>query len=226
MTSPVGRGLGVGILLVTAWACGGSTAASNDAGSDGARSSSSGGSGGGSSGGSSGGSGSSSGGRVPVNHRPSDAQCAMPAPAGDCTFNNPGAACHSDADCSDAGANGRCIVPNGPPTCFCTSDACTGDAQCKAGQACACHGSAYTGGAGNTCTPGNCRIDADCSSGSYCSPSAAPNTCGGLSGFYCHTSKDQCTDDADCTNSSPGTMCIYSPGDGFWSCQTSGLCAG
>ena len=163
---------------------------------------------------------------MPVNHRPSDAQCMTTAPAGDCSFNNPGASCHSDADCSEAGPNGRCVVANGPPTCFCTSDSCTGDTACMMGQTCACHGSAYTAGLGNTCAPGNCRVDADCGHGGYCSPSAATNTCGTLSGYYCHTPKDQCTNDSDCGTSQQGTMCIYSPSTGSWSCQQSGLCAG
>jgi len=163
---------------------------------------------------------------VPVNHRPSDAQCMTTAPAGDCSFNNPGASCHSDADCSEAGPNGRCVVPNGPPTCFCTSDSCAGDTACMMGQTCACHGSAYAAGLGNTCMPGDCRVDADCGAGGYCSPSAATNTCGTLSGYYCHTPKDQCTNDSDCATSQQGTMCIYSPGTGSWSCQQSGLCAG
>jgi hypothetical protein len=231
---PTALALGVGVVVLGAWACGGTTAVSNDAGADGASSSSSGGSSGGSggsSGGSSSGSGSgsgssSSGGHVPVNHRPSDAQCTTTAPPGDCSFDNPGAACHSDADCSEAGSSGRCIVPNGPPTCFCTWDSCTGDSECKTGQTCACHGSAYTAGVGNTCAPGNCRVDADCGSGGYCSPSAATNTCGTLSGYYCHTPKDQCTNDSDCGSSAPGNMCIYSPSTGYWSCQQSGLCAG
>jgi hypothetical protein len=210
--------LGVGAVLVGVWACGGTTAGGADAGSDAASSSGSGGSSGSGSG-----SGSSSGGLPPVNHRPSDSQCNTTAPPGDCTFANPGAACHGDADCADAGPNGRCVVPNGPPTCFCTWDRCAGDATCPTGQTCACHGSAYNG-VGNACVPGNCRLDSDCGPGGYCSPTAATNTCGALSGYYCHTPKDQCLNDSDC-NSSAG-LCIYSPTDGFWSCQQSGFCGG
>lgn len=221
----ISTALGVGVVVLVAWACGGSTRATSDAGADGASSSSSGATSSGGSGSGSG-SGSSSGGeRVPVNHRSSDAQCMTTAPPGDCTFDNPGSPCHADADCSEAGPSGRCIVANGPPTCFCTWDSCTGDSDCKTGQTCACHGSAYTAGAGNTCTPGNCRVDADCGQGGYCSPSAGTNTCGTLSGYYCHTPKDQCTNDSDCgSTSTPANMCIYSPTAGYWSCQQSGLC--
>ena len=215
----IARSLAVGAVLLAAWACGGVTTPPTDAGADGTSSSSSGGSSGGGSG-----SGSGSGGGVPVNHRASDAQCMTPAPAGNCSFANPGAPCHADADCSEAGPSGRCVVANGPPTCFCTSDACSGDADCPTGQTCACHGSAYTAGMGNTCMPGNCRVDADCGPGGYCSPSASTSTCGTVSGYYCHTPNDQCTNDTDCAASQPGTMCIYSPGAGFWSCQPSGLC--
>ncbi len=214
---PAGLMLGVAV-VVGAWACGGTTARSADAGADGSSS--------GGSSGSSSGSGSSGGGRAPVNHRPDDAQCATSAPPGSCNFNNPGAPCHSDADCAEAGPSGRCVVANGPPTCFCTWDVCTGDSECKTGQTCACHGSPYTLGSGNACTPGNCRIDADCGAGGYCSPSAGPMSCGGLVGYYCHTAKDRCIDDADCASSSSGSMCIYSPTDGTWSCQPSGYCAG
>lgn len=224
-----GKTAGIAFVLgmVAVVACGGATSVPGDAGSDGTSTSSSGGSSGGSSSGSSGSSsGSSSDGGVPTNHRPSDAQCGLAAPPGDCTFDNPGAACHSDADCSDAGPNGRCIAANGPPTCSCTWDTCAGDTDCSAGQTCACHGSPYSDGVGNTCVPGNCRIDSDCGPGGYCSPSAGPSTCGSLSGYYCHTPKDQCLDDTDCSSSTAGNMCIYSPSDGFWTCQQSGACAG
>jgi Cys-rich repeat protein len=209
--------LGVTVVLLGAWACGGATTSPADAGADGASSSSSGGS---SSGGSS-----SGGTRVPLNHRPNDAQCMMPAPPGDCTFNNPGAPCHNDADCADAGPNGRCVTPNGPPTCMCTWDACAGDAECQSGMTCGCHGSPYQSD-GNACVPGNCRVDSDCGAGEYCSPSAGANTCGVLSGYYCHTSKDKCVDDADCKSSMPGTLCIFTATDGFWSCQQSLACGG
>jgi hypothetical protein len=36
------------------------------------------------------------------------------------------------------------------------------DTDCAAGQACACHGSTYTFGAGSTCIQGNCPVDSDC----------------------------------------------------------------
>lgn len=98
------------------------------------------------------------------------------------------------------------------------------DTDCATGLTCACHGSPYTHGAGNTCVPGNCRVDADCGSGGYCSPSDAPMSCGALGGYYCHTAADQCIDDTDCPSSQGPQVCAYSTSTGRWECQMQGLC--
>ena len=214
---------------IAAPACGGSTTnASADAGPDGASASD--GTGGDSSGSSSGGSGSSSGasssssgsgsssgassssssggGRVPVNHRPSDAQCQTMPAAGDCSGSLPDSspACVTDSQCT-SGKNGRCVEGGGgiAHDCSCTYDACTHDADCGAGETCACHGSTYTGDSGNRCVTGDCRVDSDCGAGGYCSPSSTLAMCGGFSvaGYYCHTAADTCTDDADCSSTAP-----------------------
>ena len=170
-------------------------------------------------------------GRVPLNHRPSSAQCSTPAPPGDCAGPYPdGGGCASDSDCSEAGANGRCINRGGGPAapCACTDDKCSDDTDCPGGQTCACHGAPYTGGSGTACVKGNCRIDADCGPEGYCSPSATTALCGdSLAGYYCHTAADLCIDDGDCPESatvvgSPG--CVYSATDSRWECLVLPVC--
>jgi hypothetical protein len=160
---------------------------------------------------------------IPINHRPSDAQCATTASPGDCSFNNLGdpSMCSSDSMCT-TGTNPRCVVlQGGIPDCQCTSDTCQHDTDCPMGQLCACHGSAFLA-TGNTCYPGNCRIDGDCGTNGYCSPSAGTTGCGGLVGYYCHTADDTCTDDNDC-NAALGVLCEFTTN--HWSCQNANFCA-
>ncbi len=228
---------GAWVFLATATtllACGGATVVtgSGDGGSSSRSSGSSSGSGGGSSTGSSGTSSSSGGSstRVPAQHRPSDSQCSMPAPAGDCyAAGPPPGGCATDSQCTDAGTNGRCINPGGGPAgdCFCTYDACVQDTDCPSGETCACHGAPYTDFHGNTCVTGNCRTDADCG-GEYCSPSSLTGICGdSLAGYYCHTSRDLCVDDIDCqgSNDLPGPpSCLYSTTDSRWECVGVDVC--
>jgi Cys-rich repeat protein len=97
------------------------------------------------------------------------------------------------------------------------------DTDCAAGQACACHGSAYTS-TGNTCLAGDCRVDSDCGAGGYCSPAYNTASCGGLLGYFCHTAKDQCIDDSDCSTSSGLQVCTYSKTSGTWQCAARLLC--
>jgi len=171
-------------------------------------------------------------GRVPTNHRASDIECTQAAPAGTCPCNGNCATstypsqwtCSSDGDCGDGGMNGRCTGSFGPAGCGCTYDSCAGDSDCPSGQTCACHGSPYTYGLGNTCVPGNCRVDSDCGTGGYCSPSpAVPCSdgpyfyCMGL-GYYCHTPRDQCVDDSDCQGVN-FPSCVYEPSAGYWKCE-------
>jgi hypothetical protein len=162
-------------------------------------------------------------GRVPTYHRPDDSQCSQPAAAGDCTISGGTLTCHSDAECT-TGTNGRCIESGGGAiTCLCTYDTCTHDTDCPTGDLCACHGSAFTGGAGNTCKPGNCRVDSDCGPGGYCSPSHGTTGCGGLTGYYCHTTADTCVDDTDCSGSG-ADVCAWSMSATHWECQQQQLC--
>lgn len=203
---------------------GGSSSGSGS--SSGASSSGSGGSSSSSGSGSS--SGSSSGGVAPVNHRPDDSQCLTQAPPGDCTFggSSGGPNCSSDAQCVDAGVNGRCVTNNGGAAfCYCTSDSCADDGACPTGQTCACHGSPYTGGVGNHCVPGNCRVDADCGVGGWCSPTYTTSGCGSVGGYYCHTPQDQCVNDSDCADAGSFYVCAFETNIGYWSCVMQALCA-
>ena len=211
---------------------GSSSSSGGSSSSSGGSSSSSGGSSsssGSSSGGSSSSSGSSSGGtgRVPLNHRPDDSACGQPAAAGDCPGGGgPPGNCDADQQCT-SGSDGRCIQQTGgiPTGCVCTYDACANDSACQTGQTCACHGSPYTYGNGNSCVPGDCRVDGDCGGGGgYCSPSYNVMSCGALAGYYCHTPQDTCIDDTDCGSSQGPSVCSYSTATGSWQCHMQGLC--
>jgi hypothetical protein len=133
--------------------------------------------------------------------------------------------CSSDAACADAGANGRCMNDQGGPAgCFCTADTCADDSACPSGQTCACHGSPYSV-QGNHCVPGDCRVDSDCGAGGWCSPSYDPSGCGNLGGYYCHTPKDACTNDSDCSGGVQGPeLCGYDTAAGYWRCMQELLC--
>lgn len=126
-----------------------------------------------------------------------------------------------DSQCT-SGSDGRCVHAEAPiAECSCTYDACVHDTDCPAGSLCACHGSPYVGGQGNTCTPGNCRVDSDCGSNGYCSPAYDTMTCGGLLGYYCHTPDDECVNDSDCTKNDDDVCTFLS---GRWQCAMEELC--
>jgi hypothetical protein len=130
------------------------------------------------------------------------------------------ATCIMDSQCT-SGADGRCVMAGGPiEDCQCTYDTCMHDTDCPTGELCACHGSPYVGGDGNTCVQGNCRVDSDCGSGGYCSPSYNTMSCGGLAGYYCHTPNDTCLDDTDC--GAGDEVCTYLSGK--WQCAMEELC--
>lgn len=164
--------------------------------------------------------------RVPVYHRPDDSQCATLRPPGGCSARGTGPAfmCSSDGQCTDGGADGRCLNSGGGPAgCFCTYDACQMDTDCPTGQLCVCHDSPYSYG-GNTCMPGNCRVDSDCGVGGYCSPAhGTTSNCGYVSGYYCHTRQDDCTNDSDCGGGLE--VCTWSSADSRWTCQMGEFCA-
>jgi hypothetical protein len=163
--------------------------------------------------------------RVPLDHRPNDSACAGVPAAGNCSLAGGTGSCTKDGDCA-TGTNGRCVENSGGGArmCFCSYDTCAHDTDCPAGKLCACHGSSYLTG-GNTCLDGNCRVDGDCGAGGYCSPSRGGG-CGGLSGYYCHTSGDTCVDDTDCKSDGGGPqMCAFMPSTTKrWECTPQMLC--
>lgn len=132
-----------------------------------------------------------------------------------------GAGCKSDDQCT-AGKNGRCLR-TGLGFAECTYDECVADADCGAGGFCNCRGEGAT--TANRCVVGSdCRTDADCG-GPFCSPSLTPGGCGGtslaLQGFFCHSARDECIDNADCAGPDvPGeTTCDYDKAEKKWRCS-------
>ncbi len=160
--------------------------------------------------------------KEPKKHRASHAACsrADTPPSGAVTFGPKlptpkGPACKSKADCTDK-ANGRCAVG------FCTYDHCYEDKDCGKGS-CEC---VQEGVRGYFCKAGDCAVDADCGAGNYCSPTWGMS-CGaftGVIGYYCHTKKDECTDDDECTENGKG-YCAYDNDKGRWRCGY-GHCVG
>ena len=135
-----------------------------------------------------------------------------------------GDSCSSDSQCT-CGADGRCLgiaLSAGPESCFCSYDTCATDTDCKAGDLCVCHGSAYQRySLGNTCVVGNCRVDADCGEHAYCSPARGYENCGCVTGYYCHTRQDLCTNDNDCE---PQHFCTWFSKSARWGCELSPMC--
>ena len=127
--------------------------------------------------------------------------------------------------------NGRCLQGDVPIACgqSCSYDQCATDADCAGNTPCVCRSSA-SDSAPNVCQGGgNCRIDADCGPGGYCSGSIPPDRCNGYlficdfscgSGYFCHTSKDTCTDNSDCM----GGFCGFDLDSQSWRCG-GGACA-
>jgi hypothetical protein len=148
--------------------------------------------------------------REPMHHRAEPAACESGTLAG------PSPTCASDAECT-AGPKGRCVPPGGNGICVYQS--CVADADCAAGELCECAPDGFS----HRCVTANCARDSDCPN-SWCSPTFG--SCGSYSGviaYACHTSKDQCTDDADCA--SGGGYCMFEPAVGYWLCGH-GACVG
>jgi hypothetical protein len=174
------------------------------------------------------------GGRVPLKHRAAATTCSPSRLPGACAAaanpSTPPAAllCKQDADCG-AGKNGRCLPMARVVGCVCSYDGCSADSDCMAGP-CECRAAAAAAdavpgySAANVCKGGNCRVDKDCTNG-YCSPSLGScGNFGGVVGYYCHTPKDLCVDDADCGTQGGGD-CRYNQVMGLWKCESS-QCAG
>jgi len=191
-------------------------------------------------------------GRAPQVHRAAATACPTDQPAtSSCNAADPSVAdggfqCRTNADCTASG-NGWCVGTGSAfattaaatsrgalaPGCHCSYDACATDADCSTGGPCACRPAAQgqaivapVPATGNVCLMGNCKVDADCGAGGYCSPSFG--SCGsyaGVVGYYCHTARDTCVDDSDCTARGGAGDCRYNPTAGAWACSTS-MCVG
>jgi hypothetical protein len=167
--------------------------------------------------------------RTPKNHRPAEIVCAPSSSTGSSacasTGGGPPGACKKDSDCT-AGTNGKCeIAAGGIFSCACVYDTCSKDSECSTGGPCACAGSPYQISA-NGCAPsGNCKVDADCGASGYCSPSGGAGCAGSIAGYYCHTTADECVDDADCKGTSGPTICTYDKTKKHWACTPVLACA-
>lgn len=124
---------------------------------------------------------------------------------------------HADAGPLDAGPAGcgGTIIPH---------DGCLVDGDCGATGVCVCqaphgNGCGVPSVAGNACVPSNCRLDSDCAP---CGKCRIEQSCGAITGFYCETSLDECTTNADCGPS----MGICAFRAGRWSCLRDVGCAG
>jgi len=159
---------------------------------------------------------------VPLDHRASAVDCSHDRGAGDADPSLTFAECTTDADCT-AGDNGRCVRSQGGAlTNYCSYDLCFADGDCAASQVCGCRAVARDA---NTCLGGDCVIDPDCGAGAYCSPSRGFDRINyPVVGYYCHSSSDECVDDADCRVDAGGdARCTYFPDRTHWACSTMGF---
>jgi hypothetical protein len=172
-------------------------------------------------------------GETPLEHFPAGFSCRATRPAGINTDSgscdaDAGAncTCNADSECRD-GKNGRCVVVgNGRP--ICDYDECFAASDCASGSSCAC-GDIYAI-SNNVCVPSNCRVDTDCGANGFCSPSYG--SCGKFGGeyegIYCHTAKDTCVNDSDCTGGANGNgpgFCAFATESNAWECSYT-FCAG
>lgn len=183
-------------LLLLALGCGSSSAPGSDAGADAAA-------------------------RVPAVHRAAATACPDPRPATTVPSGVPNAPCTKDADCT-AGKNGRCVSLTAGNV-KCSYDECALDADCGGSSVCSCREAQNA--LANTCERGNCKTDADCG-GRFCSPSGFPidvycrtGIDPGSFGFFCHTPKDTCVDDADCAGDAAMGACVFDATSARWACK-------
>jgi hypothetical protein len=122
------------------------------------------------------------------------------------------APCQSDAECT-AAAGGYCKSVIDFTTCN-TSAQCVTDADCPAGQRCAC-------GVYNTamvCVDAECKTDGDCGVAGLC---LRANPCGGgeQGPYYCSTPSDECHSNQDCPGGAGYSGCAYSLDERRWRCE-------
>ncbi|HEY2514853.1 MAG TPA: hypothetical protein VGI39_28500 [Polyangiaceae bacterium] len=145
-----------------------------------------------------------------------------PPDAGGSAGNGP-IPCADDSVCvagftldSTSRVQGKCVAG------VCDWDACKGDGDCMAGQACVCKTDTHA--PGNVCATAECRTDADCGPNGECSATYSESgPFYGVAGRYCRTKDDTCKTDADCcnaepTNPGPGS-CVYTKAVGHWACS-------
>jgi hypothetical protein len=160
--------------------------------------------------------------RLPVGHRQFAVACGtspMPpqsqADGGDAG----GPACATDADCTDSGlpycANGRCASASSVGSSGGAGSYCFTDSDCPPNWVCECNVAIWQGI--NECVQGNCRVDSDCAAVAgpggmpSCSQGAGSghSLCQGTGGYYCHTPRDECLDESDCTGCGVDTFCVF-----------------
>ena len=135
-----------------------------------------------------------------------------------CMPQTPGG-CATDADCT-AKPNGHCGTTSsfGGPACTCIYG-CTTDADCTAGSTCLC------GDPIGTCIEAKCTSDASCG-GAECMTYDQSMGCDFLQ-LACHTPKDQCGTNADCTMAGSQQYCVPdATNGGAWSCKPGGCAVG
>jgi hypothetical protein len=156
---------------------------------------------------------------APSKHRPAEIPCPTPAlpPEPDLSHHEFGPSakfeCKTHAECT-AHENGRCIAfdtspPTEPGGTRCIYSLCNRDEDCGSA-VCEC------GSVANRCLSGNCKVDSDCASG-FCSPSF--DICSHeVTGYWCHTTADECIDDGDCDATHFMNDCVADPTTARWTC--------
>ncbi|MFV8754691.1 ferritin-like domain-containing protein [Nannocystaceae bacterium ST9] len=155
-------------------------------------------------------------------HRVEAVECVAPQGADDPSCAD-GIACDVGADCVEQ-PFGSCTTVDPFVGCGCHYG-CATDADCNAGQVCACAG---VMAAQATCIPADCTTSAECGEG-LCGLSAYDGCCGTSYATGCAPPDSPCHVDADCGEvpcdggSVPG-QCTSEAGTGTWSCQAPGWC--
>lgn len=94
---------------------------------------------------------------------------------------------------------------------------CTKDADCESGEACVCSGPEWHNYP--RCLPAECRSSSDCPSGS-CGLSS--DACGLPGSTHCHTERDECRFNSDC--SGVDEECRFLSSFGHWACAARTIC--
>lgn len=159
-------------------------------------------------------------------HRVEAVECVNPQAADDpLCVEFGGGSCSTAGDCTDK-LHGSC-QNNMFEGCTCKYG-CTTDADCDAGQICACAGVI---GEQATCVPTDCRIDDDCGDG-LCGLSKYEDCCGDEYKIACASPDAECHSNADCSEDlcdpgwpEGGSIMHQCSFDGAaWTCNPPGWC--